>query len=121
MQERDVPILLPVTGMEGAECGICYLDYDVSREARSLTACGHVMCASCLLQLVGKGGAVTCPFCRARSKLPGDKEDGSETSGKGRGPGKWLKRLYRKSRRSSQVNLAHDDIRDLALMSSYFI
>ncbi|KAG8441519.1 hypothetical protein GDO86_007039 [Hymenochirus boettgeri] len=51
--------------MEGAECGICYLDYDVSREARSLTACGHVMCASACSSWSGRVGLSRALLSRA--------------------------------------------------------
>ncbi|KAE8620396.1 hypothetical protein XENTR_v10010220 [Xenopus tropicalis] len=104
------------------ECGICYLDFGTARKAQSLAACGHVMCSSCLQHLVAKDGTVTCPYCRAHSALPSDDEDGSSVgSEKGRSPRSWFKRLYKKSKRRRQGSLAHDDIRDLAIMSSFFI
>ncbi|OCT90609.1 RING finger protein 227 [Xenopus laevis] len=115
----QAPEFPSVTNME--ECGICYLDFGAGRKAQSLAACGHVMCTSCLQHLLGKGSTVTCPYCRAPSTLPSDDEDGSSVgSEKGRGPRSWFKRLYKNSRRRHQDNLAQDDLRHLAIMSSYF-
>ncbi|KAM5171419.1 RING finger protein 227-like [Mantella aurantiaca] len=113
---------LPTADME--ECGICYLDYGQERRPRPLAGCSHVVCSDCLERLAAGVGEVTCPFCRAPSPLPSDEEeeeqDGDVTV---KGPFKWLKRLCRKAKAGSRRrgSLANEDLRDLALMSSYFM
>ncbi|XP_075434319.1 RING finger protein 227-like [Ascaphus truei] len=113
---------------EEEECGICCQSYGPGRSARSLSACRHVVCARCLLSLADKkGGAVTCPFCRAPSPLPSDEEEedaAGDVTSKGAGPAKWLKQLCRRAKAGSRrqgSSLVHNDIRDLALMNSYFM
>lgn len=103
------------------ECGICYLDYDQERKPRLLAACRHVICSSCLEHLAARGAGVTCPFCRAPSPLPSDEEE--EGSRDVTGPFKWLKKLYRKSKAGSRRRgaLTNEDLRDMALMCSYFM
>ncbi|XP_053321193.1 RING finger protein 227-like [Spea bombifrons] len=113
---------LPEVNME--ECGICYQDYGPGRRPRPLASCRHAVCECCLQRLGAKGGTIACPFCRAHSPLPSDEEDGaSDVREKGTGPRGWLKRLCRKSRASfrRQGSLTKEDIRDMALMSSYFL
>ncbi|XP_077326759.1 RING finger protein 227 [Lithobates pipiens] len=113
---------LPATDMAvEEECGICYLDYGQERSRRSLAACRHVVCSECLERLAARAGEVTCPFCRAPSPLPSDEEE--ETEGAVKGPFKWLKRLCKKTRAGSRRtgSLANEDLRDLAIMSSYFM
>ncbi|XP_069842199.1 RING finger protein 227 [Dendropsophus ebraccatus] len=111
---------LPNVAME--ECGICYLDYDQERKPRSLAACRHVICSSCLEHLAARGGEVTCPFCRAPSPLPSDDEEEAGASDV-TGRFKWFKRLYRKSKAGSRRRgcVANEDLRDMALMCSYFM
>ncbi|CAJ0922397.1 unnamed protein product [Ranitomeya imitator] len=98
------------------ECGICYLDYDQERRRRSLAACRHVICSSCLDHLAVRGSEVTCPYCRAPSPLLPSDHDVT-------GPLKWLKRLCRKSRAGSRRRgcVANEDLRDMAMMCSYFM
>ncbi|XP_044138669.1 RING finger protein 227 [Bufo gargarizans] len=109
--------------VEMEECGICYLDYDQERKPRPLAACRHVICSGCLKHLAAKGSEVTCPFCRAPSPLPSDDEEEEAGNGDVTGPFKWLKRLYRKSRAGSRRrgSLPKEDLRDMALMCSYFM
>ncbi|XP_041441459.1 E3 ubiquitin-protein ligase RNF182-like [Xenopus laevis] len=82
------------------ECGICCYEYGQGREAQALKGCVHVICASCLLQMVDKSGTVMCPYCRAISALPSDQLDrlcgGSE---KGRSHTCWLKRFFHPAKR----------------------
>ncbi|XP_063786220.1 RING finger protein 227-like [Pseudophryne corroboree] len=120
MLTDTLPAALPDLDM--AECGICYHDYGQARKPRPLPTCRHVLCSVCLDHLTAHSGEVTCPFCRASSPLPSDEEEGAgDVTGKG--PIKWLKRLYRKSKAGSRrrASLANEDIRDIALMSSYFM
>ncbi|KAF8383860.1 hypothetical protein PRIPAC_73002 [Pristionchus pacificus] len=46
------------------QCNICYAEFPDSRAV--LTACGHVACMACVLQLENKG-LLNCPFCRQNS------------------------------------------------------
>ncbi|XP_063302090.1 RING finger protein 227-like [Pelobates fuscus] len=124
MPQSAVTSPLPATNMEEEECGVCYQGYGADRKACPLTACRHVVCDGCLKRLATEG-AVKCPFCRAHSPLPSDEEEVEDAEGvarKSTGPRSWLKRLCRKARAGSrrQDSLGKDDIRDLALMSSYF-
>ncbi|KAG8548379.1 hypothetical protein GDO81_025620 [Engystomops pustulosus] len=111
----------PLPDVAVEECGICYHDYGEARKPQQLAACRHVICSCCLQHLGAGGGAVSCPFCRAPSPLRSDDEE--EGTGDVTGPFKWLKKLYRKSRAGSRRrgSLANEDIRDMALMCSYFM
>ncbi|XP_075062555.1 RING finger protein 227 [Mixophyes fleayi] len=121
MQNERLTSPLPTPDME--ECGICYLDYGPERRARPLATCRHVVCSSCLEQLTARSREVTCPFCRASSPLPSDEEEEGVAEASGKGPFKWLKKLYRRSKAGSRRrgSLTNEDIRDLAVMSSYFM
>ncbi|XP_068128218.1 RING finger protein 227 [Hyperolius riggenbachi] len=105
------------------ECGICYLDYGQERRPRPLAACRHVVCSDCLEHLAARAGEVTCPFCRAPSPLPSDEEEGGEGDVAVKGPLKWLKKLCKKTKSGSRRrgSLASEDVRDLAMMCSYFM
>ncbi|XP_074081651.1 RING finger protein 227 [Macrotis lagotis] len=74
------------------DCGICYRPYDLQgRAPRRLPGpaprrCGHTLCTACLRELAARGPGgraaravrlrlrlrrgVTCPFCRAASRVP---------------------------------------------------
>lgn len=112
----------PLHTADMEECGICYLDYSQERRKRSLAACRHVVCSDCLERLAARAGEITCPFCRAPSPLPSD-EEGEESDVAVKGPFKWLKKLCKKTRAGSRRrgSLAKEDLRDLAIMSSYFM
>ncbi|XP_053574265.1 E3 ubiquitin-protein ligase RNF182 [Bombina bombina] len=106
--------------LDGEECGICYQDYGPDRRPRPLTSCRHTVCEQCLDHLVGKGVDVTCPFCRARSTLPSDEEEGAE---KGLSATKWFKKLCRKSRNRSrrQGAVANEEFKDMAMMCTFIM
>ncbi|KAM8972812.1 RING finger protein 227 [Pelodytes ibericus] len=125
MPQTEMTSPLPASTMEAEEeCGICYQDYGPDRKPHPLSTCRHVLCACCLEHLAAKDGAVTCPFCRAPSPLPSDDEARpADVTGKVKGLRRWLKRFSRTSRAGSrrQGSFVKDDIRDLALMSSFLV
>ncbi|KAE8620397.1 hypothetical protein XENTR_v10010221 [Xenopus tropicalis] len=82
------------------ECGICCYEYGPGREPQPLDGCVHVICTLCLMELVGKRGAIMCPYCRAFSALPSDHLYGvCGGSKKGRSHRSWLKRLFHSTKR----------------------
>ncbi|XP_018109278.1 E3 ubiquitin-protein ligase RNF152 isoform X2 [Xenopus laevis] len=89
------------------ECGICFYEYGPGREAQALDGCVHVICASCLLQMVGKDSTVTCPFCRALCALPSDLLYGQRGgTDKVRSRRSWVKKLLQPTKRH-QGNESH--------------
>ncbi|XP_066965290.1 uncharacterized protein [Macrobrachium rosenbergii] len=50
--------------MPSLECGVCLELYNESSHIPRCLSCNHVLCTSCIIQLLRKG-PLKCPFCRS--------------------------------------------------------